>query len=77
MNKIYKLSKTKIISLINSHLEKFSILVKNVNNFLAEKTKAVMADKESATVREFLLLEIFLNSHNETIYNLIILSVIK
>lgn len=54
---MYKLSQTKIISLINFQLEKCSTLVKNVDNFLAEKTKAVMADKESATVRKFLLLE--------------------
>jgi len=58
MKKINKLSQTKIISLINSQSEKFSTLVNNVDDFLAEKTKAVMADKESVRVREFLLLKI-------------------
>jgi len=55
MNKINKLSQTKIISLINFQMEKFSTLVKNVDDFLAEKTKAVITDKESVSVREFLL----------------------
>lgn len=50
VNDIYeinKLSLTKIISLVNSQLEKLSSLVKNVGDFLAEKIKAVVADKES------------------------------
>lgn len=50
VNDIYeinKLSQTKIISLVNSQLEKLSSLVKNVDDFLAEKMKAVVADEES------------------------------
>lgn len=47
INEINKLSLTKIISLVNSQLQKLLSLVKNVDDFLAEKTKAEVADEES------------------------------